>query len=203
MSIQYLINNASEISYNIQPIVASTVTRSGITRTISRNNSAWRFTVTLPTGPNFGDYREALTDFQLQGQTTSVAVNFQNAGIFDYLGDVSAGTDVTSAEHNPTLLNNQIYISTVVEAGKYVVRKGDVFSYAGYLYMAENDVLGAGTVNAHRPLIDVDYTTTSTDTMRFRNPTVTVRVIEMPSFTVFGGNQQIQWSGPMVLQEVL
>ena len=50
MSFQWVIDNASGITFDMRGMVGTTQTRDGVTRTVSRGGQPWRFTVLPPYG---------------------------------------------------------------------------------------------------------------------------------------------------------
>lgn len=55
MSFQFVFNNADSLSINNLKVVATTITRDGTARAVTRGTPPKRFELTLPTGPRWSD----------------------------------------------------------------------------------------------------------------------------------------------------
>ena len=201
MSFQYIINQATEITYRMRPVVGTTVARSGLVTQVSRGNAIWRFEVLLPDGPRFSTYRPYLTAIE-KNIVTQETVTFDAADyIFDFkgtwpslgLGNLNITTTVANA--------SQIYhTSADGSVDKFAV--GDLIEINQHVYMITR-VQGTFTMtlDLHRPLIDTpagSYTGLNYGKdCEFR-----VKCISMPNYTVFGYDQ-IRWDGAFVFQEVI
>ena len=204
MSIQYMIDRATSISWNARPVVSQTIARNGLMRSVSRGNATWTFTVTLPDGPKYSDYRNSLAEMERQGQGSEVSINFANTGynyMFGYQGDLSipGSYSVIGADVGDT--------SLTINGGSitgYKFKAGDIIQYNGHVYSVTQDVLGnSSTVNLHRPIIASDNPGgTVSIAIGAQQVQWRVKCVQMPSYSLFGYDQ-LQWSGPMVLQEVI
>lgn len=199
-----MIDRATTISWNQRPVVAQTIARNGLTRSVSRGNATWTFTVTMPDGPRYSDYRQALAEMESQGRTSEQTIDFASTGhsyIFGYQGDLAMpGTYyVVGADVGDTSL--EITAGNVVG---YKFRKGDIIQYNNYVYQVTQDVLGsASTINLHRPIIASD-SPGGTIPIGIGAAQVEWRVkcIQMPTYSLFGYDQ-LSWDGPFVFQEVI
>lgn len=203
MAFQYFINRAQQITWNQRPTVAQTIARSGLIRSISRGNAVWRFEVTMPNGPRYSDYRQALSDLETSGSYTAEWIQFNTPGhnyIFGYQGNLP----VTSGATPIYVLNadSNVVFHNAVSIATPKFEKGDIFELNGHVYMVTQQVLGNATnIYLHRPLVDAANDTTYNVNVgtaaRFR-----VKCIDLPTYTLFGYDQ-ISWNGPMVFQEVI
>lgn len=203
MSFQYFIDRASQITWNQRPTVAQTIARSGLMRSISRGNALWRFEVTMPDGPRYSDYRQALNDLEKLGSYTADWIQFNTAGqnyIFGYQGNLPVTSSATPIYVQTTNTNLVYHNASTIASPKF--EKGDIFELNGHVYMVTEQVLGNATnIYLHRPLVDATAATTYNVNVgpaaRFR-----VKCIDLPTYTIFGYNQ-ISWNGPLVFQEVI
>jgi hypothetical protein len=88
MSFQWIIDNATSMEINRMPIVASTTARDNTVRQVSRGGNVWTFTVRLPDGPRWTDYRQNISLAEADRLETNT-INFTNSGLswmFDYQG---------------------------------------------------------------------------------------------------------------------
>lgn len=198
MSFQPIIDNSESISINTRPLVASTTTRSGITRATSRGSQPWVFEVKLPDGPRWVDYRAIISDAESLDRHTTGTIQFDNTGhdwMFYYQGDLNPSTQTSSW----TKGESSVQVSGGGTSG-YRVRKGDFIQLkpGGYVYKVTNDALwSTNTVNLHRPILD----DSGSSVPRFgQYVTFTVRCIEFPNWTIFARNQ-VGWSGAFIFVE--
>lgn len=84
MSFQWIIDNSEKISINRRGIVATTLTRDGRVRSVSRGAAPLRFTVTLPQGPLWTEYKTRIEQAEALDRHTTATINF-NAADLAYL----------------------------------------------------------------------------------------------------------------------
>ena len=204
MSFQTIVNNAAEISVLRRPVVAQTVSRSQIVKSVSRGNNTWRFEVTAPDGPRWTDYRETISAIEAIGRTTSFDIQFNDTGhnwMFDYLGDYSSTYPFAASW---TQGNTSITItSTPSSPGSgYMFKAGHILqlSSTGLVYTVTADVAyNATTVNLHRPIIDA----TGSGTLQIGDDCVfRLRCVQFPNYRFFA-RDQIAWDGPFIFHEVI
>ena len=92
MSFQWIIDNSEKISINRRGIVATKLTRDGSVRSVSRGAAPYRFTVTLPQGPLWTEYKNAIASAEALDRHTAATINF-NAADLAWMG--LAGTNYT------------------------------------------------------------------------------------------------------------
>lgn len=85
MSFQWIIDNCEQLSINRRGVVASTQTRDGRVRSVSRGAQPYTFTVTLPAGPLWTDYKDFIAAAEALDRHTPAVINF-NAPDLAYLG---------------------------------------------------------------------------------------------------------------------
>lgn len=204
MSFQWIINNAAEIQINNQPLVSSTTTRDGVTRTVSRGGQPWVFTVTLPEGPRWQDYREQIGQAQRYDRHTAQDINFAHSGLdwlFPYQGDFTPpnpnGTfngDWSTGFDTFTMTGGTGTTNRVV-AGDFVQ-----LTASGHVYqVVETSGAVSTSVRVHRPIIEASGTG---DVYIGTDVVFTVKCVEFPQPRVFARNQ-VGWTGPFVFVEVI
>ena len=204
MSFQFVIDNAESMGVNRRPVVASSSTRSGIVRSVSRGNNLWRFTVRLPDGPRWSDYRSAVTAIEKSDRFTTETVQFNNSGyawMFNYQGDLS-NISSTVTVTVPSGGGNTVTITAAPSlASGFRFRRGDLiqFNYPGPVYVITEDVaFNQNTITLHRPILDASV---GSKVCRIgQNCIFTVQMLEFPQWS-FIARDQIGWSGDFVFQE--
>jgi hypothetical protein len=203
MSFQWIINNAAQIDVNTQPLIASTVTRDGTVRSVSRGGQPWVFTVTMPDGPRWTDYRELQATAERYDRHTSQTIQFNNSGhdwLFAYQGgltppngngtfngDWSTGFD-TFTMTGGTGSGNRVVAGDFVQLGTGAVYK-----------VVETSAANDNSIRVHRPIIDAS----GTGQVRVGvNCVFTVICTEFPRPVIFARNQ-VRWSGPFIFAEVI
>lgn len=198
MSFQFIIDNSSEISFNTKSLVAQTVARDGTTLTVSRGGQPWVFTVTLPDGPRWTDYRRLVAAAENLDRHTSSTVQFNNTGhdwLFAYQGDMTGTFSGTWTQGSTTLT-----VTGGTGTG-YRFRAGDLIQLGtGAVYKVVADVAsGSTSVTVHRPIIDADGSGTVSTGVDCE---FTVRCVEFPEPRIFARNQ-LGWTGSFIFVEDL
>jgi len=93
MSFQWIFDNASSISINRKNIVASTTARDGTTKAVSRGSGAKVFTVRLPDGPRWSDYKSDIESAEALDKTTTDTISIKYSLFPWYYGNVAPGSD--------------------------------------------------------------------------------------------------------------
>lgn len=202
MSFQFAIDNAESISIDTRAVVAATQSRSGHVRSISRGGSVWTFSVRLPDGPSWSEYRGDIARLEQLGRVSTAPIQFNLPGhdwIVPYQGNAANPAAITATV---PATGNTITLTAGQAATGFNFRAGDVLQLgaAGQVYRVAADVpAGTNTVTLHRPLIDP-----AGSVLLRTGPDVvwTVRCVTQPLWTWFSRNQ-ISWSGPFVFVEVL
>lgn len=202
MSFQFIVNNAEQISIDTKKVVASTTTRDGVVRAISRGVQPWRFEVRLPDGPRWTDYREAVSTIELWDRDYVAPIKFDSAGhdwMFPYLGSYSLSSPFTASWVNG---DNKVTITGGGgTSGTYKFKRGDIIQLgtSGKVYRVAVNVTTGNEVFLHRPILDA---TGSGDLIVGPNCTFNVICTQMPNWTIFARNQ-VSWSGSFVFVESL
>ena len=201
MSFQWIIDNAETISIDTKPVVAQTETRDGTVRATSRGGSVWRFTVKLPDGPRWTDYRQNITKAESLDRYTTANIQISTSGqswLIGYQGNVANTSAVTASW---TQGATSITLTGGQAASGYNFRAGDIIQLgSGKVYRVTADVAAAtNTVPVHRPILD----SSGSGTLKI-GPACTWTVIckDFPQWTIFA-RDQVGWSGAFVFQENL
>ena len=202
MSFQTVIDNASEISVERKAVVASTLARDGTYRAVNRGAQVWTFTVRLPDGPRWTDYRQTISKIEQLDRFTAQTVQFNNTGhdwLFGYQGN-SANITGFSASWTRGSTTITLTASPSTPSG-FKFRAGDIIQLgSGKVYTVAADVSSASnTVTLHRPVLDA---TGSGVLQVAENCQFSVKCIEFPSWRLFERNQ-VGWSGAFVFIEVI
>ena len=90
MSFQWIIDNATSISIDRQQVVGQTVSRNNTVRATSRGGGIWRFTVQLPEGLSWTNFRGYISQAEANGRVGTANISINNAGhewLYKYQGD--------------------------------------------------------------------------------------------------------------------
>lgn len=206
MSFQQVIDNAEQISIIRRPIVAQTISRNAIVRSVSRGNNTWRFEVKLPDGIRWTESRNIITQLENLDRLETDTISFSNSGhdwLIGYQGDLADPTAITVTVPSS---GNTVTITGGVgglTAGQCIFRAGDIIQLGanGKCYTVAQDVFDGETiVTLHRPLVNE---TPGSVTLNVAEDCVwTVQCIQFPQWTIFA-RDQVSWDGSFILQEVI
>jgi hypothetical protein len=203
MSFQFVIDNAESIAINRRRVVASTQSRDGTVRSVSRGGQAWRFEVKLPDGPAWSNYRRQISQLEALDRVTTANIQLNTVGqewLYRYQGNIAnlANIRVTipSSGNTVTLTAGQATSGFNFRAGDFLQLRTD-----GRVYTVAADVpFNSNTVTLHRPLLDA----AGTNQVVRVGPACVFNVIctEFPDWSIFA-RDQVSWSGPFVFSENL
>tara|TARA_R110000868_G_scaffold130300_4_gene339942 strand:+ start:1889 stop:2512 length:624 start_codon:yes stop_codon:yes gene_type:complete len=207
MSFQSVIDNAEQIGILRRPIVAQTISRSNIVRSISRGSNVWRFEVKLPDGPRWTDYRSLISGIEALDKINTDTIRFNNTGhqwLIGYQGDLTNKTNiqvtVPSSGNSVTITSG----ASGLVSGQYRFRAGDFIQLgaSGKCYTVAEDVAyNQSVVTLHRPLIN--ETAGTGVTLKVAEDCVwTVQCIQFPNWSLFA-RDQVSWDGTFIFQEVI
>lgn len=204
MSFQWIIDNAESISINRKKIVASTVTRDGTTRAVSRGGQVWKFDVKLPDGQRWTDIRQYISQAEALDRVSTATIAASRAGqnwLWKYQGDsVNYTGFVGGWTQGSTTLTLS---SSPTTSSGYKFRAGDFIQLgtSGKVYTVAADVAyNSNSVTLHRPILD---TTSSGVSLRVAdNVSWTVLCTNFPEWTLFA-RDQVSWSGSFTFVENL
>ena len=202
MTFQFVIDNAATLSIDRKRTVASTQARDGTVRATSRGAQVWRFTVQLPDGPRWSDYRDNISQLEYLDRSTVGNIQLNTSGqewLYQYQGNCANISAITATVPSS---GNTITLTGGQAASGYNFKAGDFIQLgaAGHVYTVAADVLyNSNTVTLHRPLLDG----AGSVTLRVaQNCVFSVICTEFPEWTIFERNQ-VSWSGAFVFVENL
>jgi len=201
---QQVINNAESISMFKRKRVAQTQARDGTVRTLSLGGQTWEFSVRLPDGPRWTDYRGIIERIEALDRVTVGDIQINITGhewITRYQGDLTTltGITVTYTSGNTVSITGG---ATGLTTGQFRFRSGDLIQLGttGSVYSIVDDVAHNGTtLTLHRPVREA----AGSYTLRV-GPAVSWRVIctTFPNWTLFA-RDQVSWSGDFVFAEAI
>lgn len=203
MSFQWIIDNAESISIERKSIVGSTISRDGTVRSINRGGQVWQFTVKLPDGLPWTEYRQDISAIERLDRFTASNIAFSNTGhdwLIGYQGNSvnKTGFSANATQGSATLT---LTASPSTPSG-FKFRAGDIIQLgtSGKCYTVAADVAyNSNTVTLHRPVIDASG---GYNLQVAENCTWSVICTQFPSWTMFS-RDQISWNGAFVFYEVL
>lgn len=206
MAFQWIFDNATNISVDTKPVVAQTVTRSGITRSVNRGGQPWIFDVTLPSGPRWSEWRPYLARIEEYDRHTEDTIQFNHTGqeyLFNYQGDM---TGISASTGSWTQGSSVFSLGGTdrTTATNYYFRAGDFVQLgtSGGVYKIVADAIppNSSGIKLHRPIREANATNA---TIRIgQNCIFTVKLAQIPTWTVFGYNQ-VAFDGVFRFVEVI
>lgn len=202
MSFQNIINRATSLEVNSLAMVSSTTTRDGRVKSVSRGAQPWVFTVQLPEGPRWTDYREIIGLAQRYDRHTAQDISFNGSGqeyLFQYQGDLTPPNANGTFNGTWSKGYSQLTITGGTGSGNRLVA-GDFIQLTstGYVYQITQTSTGT-SFTLNRPIIDESG---SGDIYVGVDCTFSVKCTEFPRPIIFGYNQ-VGWSGPFIFTEVI
>lgn len=215
MSLQYIIDNAEEISLDRRKISGQTLTRSGQVRISSLASKVpWRITVKPGSGMNIRTHRaelESITNAdRIQIQTINIGQSNERLGyLTEYKGNLNSSQRAAAQFLGANILDATVNLPGVT-SGTVVFQPGDLFSLAaGYRYpytVTSQVIKGSGdqvVVPLSRPFIfQAGFTHTESALRLGSEVTWNVVVANRPTFTITPGGW-IRWNGDFELVEVI
>lgn len=214
MSFQTIIDGATAISIDKNPVISQTVTRDQTVRQTSRGGAIYRFTVTPNPAMKYVDYRWLIADLE-EGKIGSQNIAINKAGhswLTGYTGELSP-TQVDAltfvyTSGQQALNPRQVGVSNLpsVNANTVIFRAGDLIQgNSVFPYTVTNTVLrGTNTyvmVPIHRPCLDTP-SATYYDLRVGQQVGWRVVMTKMPSWSV-DGDRFIKWNGDFEFYESL
>lgn len=204
MSFQWIIDNSESISINRKKIVASTVTRDGTTRAVSRGGQVWKFDIKLPDGMRWTDIRQYISQAEALDRVTTATIAASRTGqnwLWGYQGN---SVNYTGFVGGWTQGGTTITLSTSpTTSSGFKFRAGDFIQLgtSGKVYTVAADVAyNSNTVTLHRPIIDA--TASGVALKVADNVSWTVLCTNFPEWNLFA-RDQVGWSGSFTFVENL
>jgi hypothetical protein len=205
MSFQYVIDYAESISINRLKVVASTTSRDGTVRSVSRGGQVWRFDVKLPDGMRWSDeWRSKISQLEALDRTTTGTFQLNTTGM-EWFSKYQ-GNSVNSTGFVATIVQGSTSITLTTSpttSSGFKFKAGDLIQLgsAGKCYTVAADVGSSSTtVTLHRPCLDA-----SANSVALRvgpNCVFSVVCTEFPQWNLFA-RDQVSWSGSFVFSEAL
>jgi len=201
---QWVIDNAESISIDRLKTVAQSTARDGTVRTVARTGQPWRFTVRLPDGPRWTDYRQYISEIEALDRVTVGTIGITNAGhdwLIKYQGDLSSTSGITAT----WTTGNTITLTgghTGLSSGQYIFRAGDIIQLdsKGCYTVSADVAYNESLVTLHRPIIDPAGVS---DPIQVASAcTWSVICTQFPKWTLFA-RDQVSWEGEFIFVEDL
>lgn len=204
---QIVFDNAQSISINKRKKVSQTVSRDGTVKATSLGGQVWEFTVELPDGPKWSDYRGLIEKMEALDRVTTSTVKINNAKL-NYINGYQGALTGSSLTNMVVTVStaSQPNVVTIISgglgltAGQYRFKAGDFIQLGtGSVYTLTSDVIhNQNLLTLHRPFIESAGTYTVTVG---QNVSWNVLCVEFPQWSIVSYNQ-IKWSGPFKFVEV-
>lgn len=201
MSFQWIANKAAAIALERKQVTASTQSRSGIVRTVSRGPAPWRIEITLPDGLPWSEVRNDLAKSETLDKFTSSYIQLNNYSLLAYQGD-AANPNLYRATITKGSATVTLTTSPSTPSG-YKFKAGDLvqLGLSGHVYAVIEDVpYNSNSVTFHRPVLEESASNVAFYVGQSARFNVICR--DFPSWTIGAGNI-VTWSGPFVFNEVI
>ena len=215
MSLQTIINNASEINIDRRKVTSSVITRSGQLKTAERLPSVYSFIVSVADGLTYSTNRSLIEELDRIDTTIEEEVNIgsSNSGL-DYITSYQGICNATQIGQITvtSATGGNIVLNTTAVTGS---PSGDLFKKGDYIqldtnyrypYTVTSDVAFSGTsvtVPIHRGFIDqTGYTVSGKGINVGKDVTWRVKAVQNPTYSIIPYDR-ISFSGSFQLVEVI
>ena len=180
MSIQSLIDIASDITIDRREPIGGTISRSGKYKTADRNINIFSFNVTPSPGLKYSESKDLLVDCEQTDVFTTSNISLNNNAGMDYLtanmhGQTNNAITVVGFQGRDIYLDtsNATGSGQIFQAGDYIQPLGNTNTYA-YTYTVRQSVPFSSsssnvTVQLHRPILEQDGVTIIGSGLRLGN----------------------------------
>ena len=197
MSIQTIIDNATEITFASSKVAAQTISRSGKLLTAQRSTTEpFRFVVGMHSGLSYEDNRALLRtiddlDITTEEQIDIGSTNSNLSWLTEYQGGIVTGTPTAVGSDGSELYINCGGLTgsgTLFKKGDYLQPVGNTGGYR-YPYMVTSDVAFSTssnvTIPVHRPVISQDgVALTSGNVNKGTSVRFYVKMLTKPTYTI-------------------
>lgn len=202
MSFQWIIDNAESIGINKRRVTASTQSRDGTVRAVSRGAQVWTFEVKLPDGVRWTDIRQYISQAEALDRVSTATIQFNDTGLNWFIRYQGNSVNYTGFVATIAQGSSSITLTTSpTTSSGFKFRAGDVIQLgsSGKCYTVAADVaFNSNIVNLHRPVLDASG---SSIALRVADNCVfTVICRDFPDWTLFA-RDQVSWNGPFVFVE--
>jgi hypothetical protein len=201
---QWIIDSAETISIERKQVVASTTSRSGVTRTVSRGGQTWVFEVKVPDGIKWSDLRGYISKAEKLDRVTQSTIQINSAGhswLTGYQGNSINSTGFFATwTHGATSITLNTSPTT---ASGYKFKAGDFIQLStGHVYTVAADVAyNSNTVTLHRPILDATVGSGTAISVG-QNCTWSVVCVQYPKWIIFA-RDQVSWDSPFIFHEYM
>ena len=215
MSLQTIINNASDITIDRRKGASTVITRSGHVKTAERLPSVYSFTINIPDSLTYSTNRSLLEELDRLDKTIEEEINIgtSNTGlayITQYQGNLTptqiGQITVTSATGGNIVLNTT---SVTGSPTGDIFKKGDYIQLDNnyrYPYTVTSDVAYSGssvTVPINRGFLDQSgYTVSGKGINVGSDVTWRVKALESPTYSIIP-HDRISFNGSFRLVEII
>jgi hypothetical protein len=205
MSFQWIIDYAETISVERKQVTATSTSRSGVVRTVSRGAAPWRFEVKLPDGMLWTNIRNYISKAEALDRHTAANIQFNTTGMEWFVKYQGNSANYTGFYCTYVQGNNYLTLTTSpTTSSGYKFKAGDLIQLpaSGKVYTVAADVAyNSNTVYLHRPILE---TTRVSPGQINVGPNCVFNVVcsQFPSWTIMA-RDQVSWSGAFVFSEVI
>jgi hypothetical protein len=201
---QWIIDRSSSISIERKQVVASTTSRSGVTRSVSRGGQTWVFEVKVADGIPWTDLRSYITLAEKLDRVTQSTIQINSTGHSWLTGYQGNSVNSTGFQGTWTKGATSITLTTSpTTASGYKFRAGDIIQLgSGHVYTVAADVAyNSNTVTLHRPILDATVVSGTAISVG-QNCTWSVVCVQFPKWTLAARNQ-VNWDAPFIFHEYM
>jgi hypothetical protein len=203
VSFQWIIDRAQTISIDTKQMVASTQTRDGTYRSVSRGGQPWKFDVQLPDGIPWTELRQNISLAQKLDRTSVATIQLNDPRLAWF--NEYQGNSVNTTGFRATCIqgSNQLTLTqSPTTSNGYKFRAGDFIQLGnGHVYTVAGDVLyNSNTVFLHRPVIDAGQEGVILKVGT--NCVWSIMCTQFPDWTLMAYNQ-VSWNGSFKFIESL
>jgi len=201
---QWIIDRADSISIERKQVVASTTSRSGVTRTVSRGGQTWVFEAKVADGIPWTELRGYISLAEKLDRVTQSTIQINSTGHSWLTGYQGNSVNSTGFQATWTKGATSITLTTSpTTSSGYKFKAGDFIQLStGHVYTVAADVAyNSNSVTLHRPILD-NTVVTGTAISVGQNCTWSVVCVQFPKWTIMARNQ-VSWDGPFIFHEYM
>jgi hypothetical protein len=201
---QWIIDSADSISIERKQVVASTTSRSGVTRTVSRGGQTWVFEAKVADGIPWTTLRGYISKAEKLDRVTQSTIQINSTGHSWLTGYQGNSVNSTGFQATWTQGATSITLTTSpTTASGYKFKAGDFIQLTtGHVYTVSADVAyNSNTVTLHRPILDATVATGTAISVG-QNCTWSVVCVQFPKWTIMA-RDQVSWDGAFIFHEYM
>lgn len=216
MSFQYIIDNATGLAINKNPLTSLTITRDQTVRSVDRGGAVYRFAVDANIGMRWSEWRSIITEIEALGKTNTQVINLAKpafAYITAYTGKLTApqlaATKLRYTSTMASVTTKAFELSTLpsVAANTVIFNAGDIIQPSGsqFPYTVTATVLRGisttVTVPVHRTIRSAP-SNTYYSTLAGQQVTWKVICTQLPNWKITSYDM-VEWGGGFEFYESL